>query len=532
MSKHDNCYWPIIYVRGYAMTRGEIDETTADPFCGFNLGSTAMRARPDKSEPPKKFVFESPVVRLQSDFQYCDIYQDGVDIVDPDWDGGISRRSIIIHRYYDEASTLLGVGKTPEIENFAEGLSRLILKVRERVCEHPENRITEKDFRCYLVAHSMGGLVCRAFLQNRKYGLDDARRCVDKFFTYATPHNGIDMAHVNVPQWLSINDISNFNRERMAAYLDLKALFDKTGRVDWIPEERFPSERVFCMVATNRSDYEAAAGMSRAFAGHGSDGLVRIDNASVWGVQDNNGSPSIPSATAYAYRSHSGVFGIVNSEESYQNLVRFLFGDVRVDLWLDIDDVYVPEELQKADKDGKLNALYKIEVLAAPRGKRWFLTRRVAEEDSVACRSHSELRDPQKPEANKVYLSTVFLANRYKVNPKQRSLAYGLQLGVLVPDYEVDKRFWPNRHYEGQYLFRDAVALEITPPAKEGGTWKVLYDWESDNVGQASVPLEVDKLQQGRVEVVIPFATSDTTPPKSPGIAGKLRFVISPWNHW
>ena len=35
-------YFPIIYVRGYAMTEGERDETAADPFCGFNLGSTVV----------------------------------------------------------------------------------------------------------------------------------------------------------------------------------------------------------------------------------------------------------------------------------------------------------------------------------------------------------------------------------------------------------------------------------------------------------------------------------------------------------
>ena len=37
-------YYPIIYVRGYAMTEGERDETAADPFCGFNAGSTVYRA--------------------------------------------------------------------------------------------------------------------------------------------------------------------------------------------------------------------------------------------------------------------------------------------------------------------------------------------------------------------------------------------------------------------------------------------------------------------------------------------------------
>ena len=142
MPAADDCFWPIIYVRGYAMTRGEIDETTADPFNGFNLGSTVMRARPDKAEPPKKFVFESPVVRLLSDFGYGDVYQDGVDIVDPDWKGGIPLKSIIIHRYYDDASSFLGKGKTPEIEDFAKRLSELILAVQARVCELEENAMT------------------------------------------------------------------------------------------------------------------------------------------------------------------------------------------------------------------------------------------------------------------------------------------------------------------------------------------------------------------------------------------------------
>jgi hypothetical protein len=91
------------------------------------------------------------------------------------------------------------------------------------------------------------------------------------------------------------------------------------------------------MVGSNRGDYESAKGLARMFAGHGSDGLVRIENASLW-TSDAAGKTQ-PVATAYTYRSHSGFFGIVNSEEAYQNLVRFLFGDVRVDLWFDVDGV-------------------------------------------------------------------------------------------------------------------------------------------------------------------------------------------------
>jgi hypothetical protein len=528
MSKSDG-YWPIIYVRGYAMTRKEIDETTADPFCGFNLGSTIIRATPDAKAPPRKLIFESPLVRLQSDFGYGDVYEDGVDIGDPDFTAPIPTSSIIIYRYYDSASTLFGTGKTPEIEEFAKGLSDLILRVKELVCKNPDNAVAARDFRCYLVAHSMGGLVCRAFLQNPKLGDQKARDCVDKFFTYATPHNGIEMAGINVPEFLGLNDANNFNRERMSDYLDIKPLYRKTERVDWMQEELFPSGRIFCMVGTNRGDYGVAAGISRTFAGNGSDGLVRIANASVWGV-DTQGKFSDPSATAYCFRSHSGHYGIVNSEEAYQNLVRFLFGDVRVDMWVDIQGVRVPQELEAKDKEGKVDALYQVEVLAAPRGKRWYLTRRIAEEDSVACRGHSKLKKATVNAPERIYLSTVFLANRYKLNPRQRTLSYSMTLAIRVPDYEVNKTFWPDKHYEGGYLYRDTVVIEMKAPAKAGGDWQVAYNWQSKDVAQATIPVSVQKLKQGKAEIDIPFSTADETPPRSPGISGKLRFVIGLWN--
>src|SRR4051794_1553349 len=102
---------PIIYVRGYAMSHAEIDETTADPFCGFNLGSTVFRATPEKDR-TRKYIFQSPLVRLASDFGYRDVFTDGHDIMDTEWSGNLSKKSVIIYRYYDPASDLLGSGKT------------------------------------------------------------------------------------------------------------------------------------------------------------------------------------------------------------------------------------------------------------------------------------------------------------------------------------------------------------------------------------------------------------------------------------
>lgn len=528
MPNKNTPFHPIIYVRGYAMTPSEIDETTADPFCGFNLGSTVYRAVSDKNRQPRKYVFESPVVRLGTEFKYCDVYEDGYDILDPEWsddaENKLSSRSIIIYRYYEEASELLGIGKTPSIDVFAVRLGDLILRVRELVCANAENGVTPEAFRCYLVAHSMGGLVCRALLQNPKNDKKKTVKYVDKFFTYATPHNGIDMAGINAPSWLSAADMNNFNRDEMARYLDLKSEYKKTESVDWLPEELFPSAKTFCMVGTNRMDYSVALGLSRTFAGHGSDGLVRIENATLKGMKAD-GTVSAPCAKAFAYRAHSGFFGIVNSEEAYQNLVRFLFGDVRVDIWVDVEEIHLPAEVQEAADDGhKIGALYQFELLASPRGKLWYLTRRTAEEDSVGCLSHEEWTSAPRKNGSQ-FLSTVFLANRAKVNKQRRSLAYAVSLGIRVPDYEIEKKLWINQHYEGSYLFKNSIVLELEPPANENERWKVKYAWQDQGTSSANQEIDPKMLRGGKIEIAIPFGGVG-----SPSIRGKLRFVVSSWN--
>ena len=529
MSSPHSPFHPIIYVRGHAMTQADIDQTTADPFCGFNLGSTTYRAVADRNRPPRKFVFESPLVRLASEFHYQDVYEGGYDILDPEWqdnpDNRLSSRSIIIHRFYDEASKLLGSGRTPTLDEFASTLGDLILKVRELVCGNPANAIAPADFRCYLVAHSMGGLVCRGLLQNPRHDSRGAAQYVEKFFTYATPHNGIEVLGKNLPSWLTLNAVDNFNRSKLAGFFDLKPAFQRHERVDLLPERRFPHTQVFCMVGTNRLDYEAALGLSRSFVGHGSDGLVRIANATLLGL-DSQGAISEPCAKAFAYRAHSGFFGIVNSEEAYQNLVRFLFGDVRLDLWLEIDTIRLPDPVAAAEQAGEqVNALYQVEVLAAPRGKLWYLTRRTAEEDSVACLTHQAWKSaPQKN--GKLYLSSVFLARRAKVSQADDALACTLTLNVRVPDYEIDRKLWVDQHFEGSHLFRNALVLKLTPaPAGAAQAWQVSYAWQNQGVKLITQTANATALADGRLDVRIAFDSAST-----PGIAGHLRLVISNWN--
>ncbi|MBP0588244.1 hypothetical protein J8I87_00595 [Paraburkholderia sp. LEh10] len=89
----------------------------------------------------------------------------------PDAEGnpttGIPPASLIIHRYYDESSQWFGDGTARNIREYAKRLSDLILAVRRLVYKPAKGAPTTPDtFKCHLIAHSMGGLVARAFLQN------------------------------------------------------------------------------------------------------------------------------------------------------------------------------------------------------------------------------------------------------------------------------------------------------------------------------------------------------------------------------
>ncbi len=226
-----------------------------------------------------------------------------------------------------------------------------------------------------------------------------------------------------------------------------------------------------------------------------------------------------------ACRAHSGFFGIVNSEEAYQNLIRFLFGDVRVDIWLDVEEIRLPPEVEQEARGGKkVSALYQFEVLASPRGKLWYLTRRTAEEDSVACLTHEEWTSAPKKNGQQ-FLSTVFLSNRARVNKKRRSLSYSLSLGIRVPDYEIENKLWLNKHYEGSYLYRNSIVLELFPPAVKGGKWKVTYGWQDQGFSPANKEIDPKTIRGGKIEISVPFNSTTT-----PGMRGQLRFVVSGWN--
>lgn len=522
-------YYPIIFVRGYAGSQNVIEDATADPYMGLNVGATKIRQL--WTGDVAKYIFESPLIRLMKDHGYSDVYEGGA-MFPPG--KPVPPKSVVIYRYYDVASKSLGQGVDKEIEEYAAGLANLVLEVRDRVCQ--DDNAARNEFRVYLVAHSMGGLICRSFLQNTdlqpagattKPQLAEARAMVDKVFTYATPHNGIDLKLIgNVPGFLSANNVDNFNRARMKQYLGLKPEAERVDSLDG----KFDPDRFFCLVGTNDRDYEVAMGMSRRVVGPMSDGLVRIDNATVHGPPDAAGKKR-HAPRAFVHRSHSGHYGIVNSEEGYQNLTRFLFGDVRIDGELVIKELTLPPTLEQrrkkakdTGKDARIRASYHFEAIVRVRGALWDLHRRIASEGSAAFAMYDQLMHPAAGvEARKPHLFSVFLSKQARVNARRASLGFSVDLSVLVPQYEVDGLLMFDDHYEGGHLFRDKINFEAIPPADAKAGWTVKYGYDS------RTPNATRETAQGVVsggQTVFEIPVVQRT---DPGIDAVLRLTARAW---
>ena len=211
----------------------------ADPYMGFNIGSTKSRVA--WTGDVKRFYFESPLVRLMSDHKYEDVFVDGDDLVAAERaDQPVPYRCIVIYRYYDEASQDFGNGKDAAHRAFCAGAGQADPAAARQGLRQPGQPDDAPGFS----RASGGPLDGRPGLPGlpakHEARFCGARGAVDKLFTYATPHNGIDMRIVrNMPGWLSFGDVNNFNREKMAEYLDLP----KGDDVSLV--KNFPPERIF-----------------------------------------------------------------------------------------------------------------------------------------------------------------------------------------------------------------------------------------------------------------------------------------------
>ena len=441
-------YYPIVYVRGYAMREGEREETFHDAYYGFAATSVEKRAAPA----PDYFradMFEGQLIRFMKLGQYA--YADATNRGLENCTGNPSR-SLWVSRFYDKdviKDTLRS------IEEHAEDL-------RQLVCETIPARLRSvdvdlganlKDFKIILVAHSMGGLVCRTLIQNLLPAKKEAPRdWIHRMVTLGTPHKGIDLGRI--PDFLERTlvrkanpfDANIFEEKRMRKYLKLRDDYEphSLGPVD--SKQAFPAKRCLCIIG---SDYESYSAVQHA-TGTFSDGLVKQDRAYVVaGKPDANGKYSQEQKSYWAnvHRAHSGRRGIVNSYESFENIHRFLFGDVKADIYLENLVLSTPKE---RDSD----YFYDIEFALSIRGTPVYLHRREQSPCENAIRySRDEI------EEKTVLLHTLFMNTALRTTAEPPYSHFKLELRIR--ERAVKKGFLWDRTYPERTIYSEDLEARV-----------------------------------------------------------------------
>lgn len=533
-------YFPIVYVRGYAMTPGEVEQTFNMPHYGFNLGSTQFKL--SAGHDPKMYIFESPVVRLMKDEGYADSFNRFVTPYNLPVAGSVPkgkdaegiehwRRTLWIFRYYDGESNLaeddaaLKAESRKRMDGYAADLAIFLNRVA-LACGNPPN------FGVNLVAHSMGGLVARCYLQNRDiYGTaklaqnrlaalpahqrpkDDVKQlkkiAVRKFFTFGTPHKGISFRSglgwaEDVRDLFGFAGSDAFGPKEMRRYLKLAKAdpLHKYKGLDYAP----PVKNVFSLIGTNHEDYTVR--VAKAGVGPGSDGLVTIENAFVR-----------EGPRAFVHRSHSGPLGIVNSEAGYQNLTRFLFGDCRFKLFLVFGEVEEGKLPGLRDKDDQLDYVL-AEVKVTIRGLPGYLHSRTAD-------SLSALRVPVGKKKGKrrtlrvddVHLYTGYFRKKFALKVEaggedgKDPFLRGAGDLRLEPHFTHDGWVRDSR-YEGDWIMNDRLHFGIKP---EGDRLTLRYHWASEGEER-----EVEV--KGELRIDLPPKVRDYLP------KGSLRLMFDAWS--
>lgn len=496
--------FPIVYVRGFAGDTSGINAAVMDPFYGFNEGSTHVRVGPDNH--PSYYQFESPLLRLHLDVGYRilvegdqEAYLDAHDDIPPD--------SIWVHRFYDvSASTWGGRPQEFRLEDAAADLLRLIEKLRAKTGAP----------RVILVAHSMGGLVCRCLLQKILPDLNrEPTDYVEKLFTYGTPHGGItfDLGFgllEKVRDAIGISGADVFGPQRMYEYLTPESEVDPQGRPDsWSPRDMpedggaFPRNRVFCLVGTDPKDYEVALGLSSAAVGARSDGLVQIENAYVPGAY-----------RAYVHRSHSGRYGLVNSEEGYQNLRRFLFGDRKVEAAL------VNHQLASGD-----GVTWQAEVQLSVRGLPIVMHEQLA---SHWCPVQLSAQQADDPPDGSVPLATTFLCGDLSRPPGAETMRYALHVRILSLR-ERNGFLSFGDHLERTADFDDILVVDIGTADSGPGiwaTWNSLIPGAISHHEPGGAPLNDEDPQSDTWVAHIPLPS---TAVPILGDRSRIRLTVTPW---
>jgi hypothetical protein len=99
-------------------------------------------------------------------------------------------------------------------------------------------------------------------------------------------------------------------------------------------------------------------------------------------------------------------------------------------------------------------------------------------------------------------------------------MGFTMDLGIMVPEYEVDRKWRLDQHFEGGYIFRDKINFDLSTT---GGALVLKYGFDSKTPNRASKKLDA-LTQDGTTEFQIPITRSS-----KPGISSTLTIRATPW---
>jgi hypothetical protein len=203
---------------------------------------------------------------------------------------------------------------------------------------------------------------------------------------------------------------------------------------------------------------------------------------------------------------------MVNSDEGYQNLQRFLFGDVRVKMVLcDFTLDY--------SAPGDTEVTYQFELQVAIKGLPVLMHERSI---THLCPVSVNQQEYQRQARVGLPLFTNFLMGSSRADGV---ITYMLRLGVYKQSYRRGV-FIFGEHMERLPVWSDYVVVSAKPsPSGDGPYYDAIYSWASDSI-EPNKPVDLQLISDRQLDALIPL------PPRARSVLGpnaRLRFETTDW---
>ena len=156
------------------------------------------------------------------------------------------------------------------------------------------------------------------------------------------------------------------------------------------------------------------------------------------------------------------------------------------------------------------------------RGEKYLINERLFSQDSAIRKEYEEIRS--KP----VILFTGFLKSPAMTETVDGRSSFAIRVGIQVPVYEIDRKFWFDAHFEGSYILQETVVFSYDPRnRKESLRYRTTRMAEDE-------PVAPEKEKDAAVYRV-PLGFDDALPEAekpAESFSGDLVLQVSPWNDW